>query len=102
LAMMLAEHLDAQPARDTLERLEEAHAATIEWLNIRLAEVATGGPSALRPTPLQSMIGIGRRLSELPARNTYQAVNRSIDGAGRIRRQTVDAVQTNTKRVREL
>ncbi len=102
LAMMLTEHLDAQPARDTLERLEQAHAATIEWLNIRLAEVATGGPSALRPTPLQSMIGIGRRLGELPARNTSQAVNRTIDGVGRIRRQTVDAVQTNSKRVREL
>ena len=101
-AMMLAEHLDARQTRKTLDRLERAHAETIEWLNVRLAEVAVGGPAALRPTALQSAFGIGRRVSGLPTRNTSELVNRSIDGAGRARRQTVDAIQINSKRVREL
>ena len=101
-ALMLTAHLDARPVVKTLERLERAHAETITWLNVRLGEVAAGGPAALRPTTMQTMFGVGRRLSALPVRNSSQAVNRSIDGAGRIRRQTVVAVQTNTQRVREL
>src|SRR5918993_29086 len=62
LAAMIADHLEARAARRTLDRLEVAHTATIEWLMTRLAEVAVGGPVALRPTPLQSAVGFGRRL----------------------------------------
>ena len=35
---------------------------------IRLAEIAIGGPAALRPTPAQSVAGFSRRLTQLPAR----------------------------------
>jgi hypothetical protein len=99
---MIAEHLEVRAPRRTLERLETAHTATIEWLMTRLAEVAVGGPTALRPTPLQSVMGFGRRLSTLPVRNVSGTVNRSIDGAERARRQAADSVRTNTARVREL
>jgi len=102
LATMMAEHLELRQALRTLERLERAHSETIEWLTIRLAEVATGGPAALRPTVVQSFVGLSRRLSTLPARNVAGTVNRSIDGANRIGRQTADAARTNTRRVREL
>jgi hypothetical protein len=89
-------------ARRTLERLERAHTETIEWLMTRLAEVAEGGPAALRPTPLQSVMAFSRRLGTLPVRNASGTVNRSIEDAGRIRRQAAVAVRTNSTRVREL
>jgi hypothetical protein len=102
LATMVAEHLDARSPLRTLQRLERAHTETIEWLNVRLAEVAAGGPAALRPTAAQSVVGFGRRMSTLPARNAAATVNRSIDGADRLGRQAVGAMRTNGRRVREL
>jgi len=102
VASVMAEHLGVRSVRRTLERLERAHTETIEWLMTRLAEVAAGGPAALRPTPLQSVVGFGRRLGTMPARNISSTLNRSIDGAGRVRRQAVESVRTNGGRVREL
>jgi bacterioferritin (cytochrome b1) len=102
LAAMIAEHLDERATGRTLERLEVAHTATVEWLMTRLAEVAVGGPTALRPTPVQAVVGFGRRLGSMPARRVSGTVNRSIDGAGRAGRQAVDSVRTNGSRVREL
>jgi len=102
LATMIADQLEIRALRRTLERLERAHTETIEWLMTRLAEVAAGGPAALRPTPMQSVVGFGRRLSTLPLRNASGTVNRSIEDAGRVRRQAVDAVRTNSGRVQEL
>jgi bacterioferritin (cytochrome b1) len=102
LAAMLAEELETRAPRRTIERLERAHTETIEWLMTRLAEVAAGGPAALRPTSLQAVVGFGRRLSMMPMRNASGTVNRSIDGAGRVRRQAVDAARTNSQRVQQL
>lgn len=102
LATMTAEHLNVRSPLRTLERLDRAHTETIEWLTTRLAEVAAGGPAALRPTPMQSVVGFTRRLSTLPVRNAANTVNRSIDTAGRARHQAADAARTNTERVREL
>jgi bacterioferritin (cytochrome b1) len=102
LATMIAEHLDERAPRRTLERLEVAHTATIDWLMTRLAEVAFGGPTALRPTAMQSVVGFGRRLGTMPARNVSGTVNRSIDGVGRARRQAAESARTNGVRVREL
>jgi bacterioferritin (cytochrome b1) len=102
VAAMMAEHLEVRPARRTLERLERAHSETVDWLMTRLAEVAAGGPAALRPTPLQSVVGFGRRLGTMPVRNVSGTLNRSIDGAGRARRQAAESVRTNGGRVREL
>jgi hypothetical protein len=102
VAAMMAEHLEVRSVRRTLERLERAHTETVDWLMTRLAEVAAGGPAALRPTPLQSVVGFGRRLSTMPVRNVSNTLNRSIDGAERARRQAADSVRTNSGRVREL
>jgi hypothetical protein len=102
VAAMMAEHLEVRSVRRTLERLERAHTETVDWLMTRLAEVAAGGPAALRPTPLQSVVGFGRRLSTMPMRNVSGTLNRSIDGAGRARRQAAESVRTNGVRVREL
>ena len=99
---MIADQLEVRALRRTLERLERAHTETIEWLMTRLAEVAAGGPAALRPTPMQSIVGFGRRLSTMSLRNASGTVNRSIEDAGRVRRQAVDAVRTNGGRVQEL
>jgi hypothetical protein len=51
---------------------------------------------------MQSVVGFGRRLSAMPLRNAAATVNRSIEDAGRVRRQAVDVVRTNGGRVREL
>src|SRR5829696_1160425 len=99
---MMAEHLDARPARRTLDRLERAHTETIDWLMTRLAEVAAGGPAALRPSPLQAAMGFSRRLGTLPARNVVGTANRSIESAGEVRRRAVETVRANGERVRQL
>ncbi len=102
LASMLAERLDERQATRTLERLEVAHTATIDWLMTRLGEVAVGGPTALRPTPLQSVAGAARRLSAMPARQGATLANRSIDTARRARSGATGAVSANVERVRQL
>jgi hypothetical protein len=60
------------------ERLERAHAETIEWLEIRLAEVALGGPPAIRPTPVQAAAGFARRLAAFPLRGAATSINQTI------------------------
>ena len=101
-ARMIAEDQGATPARRVLERLERAHAETIEWLLVRLGEVAVGGPPALRPSPVQIAVGAGQRLSVMPVVSTAQVVNRSLDAAGRLRRQLGDTISTNVDRTRQL
>ena len=102
-ARMLAEQTSA-PAKVTrvLDRLEVAHTATIEWLMQRFAEIAVGGPPALRPSPIQSAVGAGIRLTQFPARQAANTVNRSIAAAGQLQQRAGDAVGTNVARAREL
>jgi bacterioferritin (cytochrome b1) len=102
LAWMLADVADETATKRTLERLETAHTATIDWLMTRLGEVAVGGPAALRPTPMQTAVGLGRRVGSLPARNVAVVANRSIDLAERVRRDTADGIRSNAARVRQL
>ena len=102
VAKMVAEHLDESRTVTVLDRLEAAHTATIEWLMTRLAEVAVGGPAALRPTPLQSIVGVSRRVSQFPARRGAATLNRSAATAVRLKQRTVDAVTTNVERTREM
>jgi hypothetical protein len=102
-AKMLADQADA-PARITrvLDRLEVAHTATVDWLMNRLAEVAVGGPPALRPSPIQSAVAAGRRLTWLPARQASSTINRSIVTARQLRERAGEAVGTNVERTRQL
>jgi len=102
-AKMLADQAEV-PARvvRVLDRLELAHTATIEWLMQRLAEVAIGGPPALRPSPVQSAVGVGRWIGQFPTRQASSTVNRSIATAGELQRRAGDALGTNVERTRQL
>jgi len=99
---MLAEQLDEPATRRVAERLEIAHEATVQWLMTRMAEIAVGGPVALRPSPTQVIAGIGRRMTTLPARQTADVVNRSVERLGQIRDRAGDVVSTNVERTRQL
>ena len=102
LASMIAERLGERATIKTLERLELAHTATIDWLMTRLGEVAVGGPTALRPTPFQSVVGVARRLSSMPTRQGATLANRSIATLEQARVGAIGAVSTNVERVRQL
>ena len=101
-ARMLAEQLSETSVAGTLERVEVAHTTTIEWLMDRLGEIAVGGPVSLRPTPMEAFVGFGRRVGQLPARQTAGAVNRSVESARRARDRTSEVVSTNVARTRQL
>jgi bacterioferritin (cytochrome b1) len=101
-AKMVAEQLDQPATRRVLERLETAHEATVQWLMTRMAEIAVGGPVALQPSPTQAIAGISRRLSTLPARQTAEVVNRSVERLGQLRDRAGDVVATNVERTRQL
>jgi bacterioferritin (cytochrome b1) len=102
LARMLAEQLRETKTVKVLDRVEMAHGVTIEWLMTRLAEVAVGGPAALRPTPVQAMVGVSRRVTQFPARRAASTLNRTVDAAGRLQQRTADVVTGNVQRTRQL
>ena len=101
-ARMIADQIDARRTIKVLDRLEVAHTATIEWLMTRLAEVAVGGPPALRPSPLQSAVGIGRRISQTPARQAAGTVNRTYATATELQQRAAQRVTLEVERSREL
>jgi len=75
---VLAATADNSKVRRLAERLESAHEAAIEWLSTVLAEEALGGPTALRPTPLQAVAGTATRIVASPARWSADGVNRAV------------------------
>ncbi len=83
-ARVLAETQGRREIVSTLEKVEAAHVAAIEWIETRLGEVAMGGPSALRPTPLQSTAAVGRRVATLPSRMAVAGINRGLAVADRV------------------
>jgi bacterioferritin (cytochrome b1) len=102
VAQMMASRLGESKTLKVLDRLEVAHTATIDWLMTRLGEIAIDAPPALRPTPMQSIVGAGRRWSVLPASQTARFVNRSVEATTRLGRRTADAVSMNVDRSRQL
>jgi bacterioferritin (cytochrome b1) len=84
------------------ERLERAHAETIQWLEIRLAEIAVGGPSAIRPTPLQAAAGAGRRLAVLPLRATARGLNWSASRVQQLRHSAEEVLDEQLDKLGEL
>ena len=101
-ARMLAEQLGENRVGRVLERLEVAHTSTIAWLMDRLGEVAVGGPAGLRPTPVQVVAGLGRRVGQYPARQATGVVNRSVEMMRDLRDRSTDVVSVNVARTREL
>lgn len=74
---VLATRAENGKVRRLAERLETAHAATIEWLSTVLAEEALGGPTALRATPLQIVASTATRIVNSPVRWSAGQVNRA-------------------------
>lgn len=72
---VLAETAGQRDVARLAERLVEAHTATVDWLTTVLAEVALGGPPALRPTPLQALAGGVTRAVALPTRFAVDGAN---------------------------
>jgi bacterioferritin (cytochrome b1) len=83
-ARVLADTQGRREIVSTLEKVEAAHVAAIEWIERRLGEVALGGPSALRPTPLQTTAAVGRRVATLPSRAVVAGINRGLAVADRV------------------
>lgn len=102
VAKMIAERLGESRTLKVLDRLEVAHTATIEWLMTRLGEIAIDAPPSLRPTPMQALVGVGRRLTALPATQSAQFVNRTVEATNRLGRRTAEAVSVNADRSRQL
>jgi len=103
-AKVLAQTADRKDVVAVLKRVELAHAATIEWLTTRLAEVAMGGPAALRPGPTQVAIGAVQRAGYYPTRTFTTVVNRAVATFGELRNRfgsTVDATAERARRLAE-
>jgi hypothetical protein len=75
----LAESTGETQVRQLADRLIEAHAATVEWLTVVLAEDALGGPAALQATPLQRVAGGVARAVNSPVRFVANRVNTAVD-----------------------
>jgi hypothetical protein len=99
---MIADQLDESATLKVLDRLEVAHTATIDWLMTRLGEIAIDAPPSLRPTPMQSIIGLGQRLTALPATQSAQFLNRSVDATARLGRRAAETISINADRSRQL
>jgi len=83
------------------ERLDKAHQATIDWLTIVLAELAVGGPAALRPTPIQAVVGTGVQIATLPARTFTQGVNTVAERAAQLRGRAVATAEDAAEKASE-
>jgi bacterioferritin (cytochrome b1) len=101
-ARMIADHHGETSTLKVLDRLEVAHTATVKWLMTRLGEVAVDAPPSLRPTPMQTVAGIGRRLYLLPAAQTARLANRGLETSTRLRRRAGDNATTAVERSRDL
>ncbi len=82
---------------DLADRLVEAHGATVEWLTVVLAEVALGGPAALRATPVQVVVGAGVSLATFPVRQVSRTVDAFLGRASR----TLDSMGQTSQEVAE-
>lgn len=99
---VLAEAAGERNVTRVAERLERAHAETVKWLEIRLAEVGVGGPPAIRPTPVQTAVGFARKAATLPLRGAAIGVNRSLTGMQKLRKTAVETLDEQLDRVGEL
>ena len=101
-ARMIADHLGETRSLKVLDRLEVAHTATVQWLMTRLGEVAVDAPPSLRATPMQTIAGLSRRISLLPAAQTARLANRGLEASARLRRRAGDTATTAVEHSRDL
>jgi len=102
LLKALATAADDADALRLADRLITAHAATVEWLTVVVAEVALGGPAALRATPVQQAVGLGVGLVTLPARAVSRGVDSLVGRAGRVADNVEESTQEAAERLVDL
>jgi len=100
-ARVLAEAADESDVVSLMQELEGAHTETIEWIRLRLAEVAQGGPVALAPTPTQAAVGAIARFATLPPRRGAAFVNKAADLLARGRVNAQRAAESTADSVRD-
>jgi bacterioferritin (cytochrome b1) len=98
---VLAEAQDETQVVALMTELESAHGNTIEWIRVRLAELAQGGPVALAPTPTQAVVSAVARFATLPTRQSAAVFNKAADVLQRSRASAQRATVTTLKRGRE-
>ena len=102
LVRMLADAAGKREVVRLAERLERSHTETIEWIRTRLAEVAVGGPVALRPTPIQVGVGAVRRFASFPVQQTAKGLNRSFTAFGNLTNRAEKTLETNVEKAVQL
>jgi len=96
---VLAEAQDEPSVVTLMRTLEQAHTDTIEWIVVRLAEVAQGGPAALAPTPAQAAVSTLTRIALLPSRQSVALFNQAVNLLQRGRHTAEQAVETTRETV---
>ena len=102
LVRMLADSAGKRDIVRLAERLERSHTETIEWIRTRLAEVAVGGPVALRPTPIQTGVGAVRRFASFPVEQAAKGLNRSFKAVGNLTNRAEKTLETNVDKAVQL
>lgn len=98
---VLAEAQDAPEVVTLMTELEDAHTETIDWIRVRLAELAQGGPVALAPTPAQAAVSAVARLATLPSRQGAAVINKAADVFQRSRAGVQHAASVTLQKGRE-
>ena len=93
---VLAEQAELPRVRALAERLQTAHAATIEWLTVVLAEEAMGGPAALQATAFQRVAGTAARAANAPVRFWANRVNEVVESVQQRREQAGERLNEAT------
>jgi len=83
-----------------MTELDSAHSDTIEWIHVRLAELAQGGPVALAPTPTQAAVSAVARFATLPSRQSAAVFNKTADLLQRSRASAQQAIVATVNRGR--
>jgi bacterioferritin (cytochrome b1) len=98
---VLAEAQDQPQVVALMTELESAHSETIEWIRVRLAELAQGGPVALVPTPTQAAVSALARIATLPTRQSAAVFNKAADVLQRSRAGAQQAAVATVEKGRE-
>src|SRR3954454_22526572 len=99
---VLADQAGETKVRQLAEKLITAHAATIEWLTVVLAEEAMGGPAALVATPVQKVAGGVARAVNAPVRFWANSVNNAVDTVRHAGEETSERFSSVTDRAAAL
>jgi hypothetical protein len=81
----LADTADHVDIRNLARRLQAAHQETIDWITSVLVEEASGQPTKVRPTPVQTAVGRLTSVVNYPARRTAEWINGTAEAVARTR-----------------